>query len=441
MLGEILPSAPPPASRLRALRRVRHRRYPPAQRLAASRRHHRRSRSGRSGSRRSISRRTGRTCAASSSTAGSDGQAASASTTSGSATGARNGSWRETNVRFEGPAVTAAAGGVRRRMGRSDRRAGDRPRRRRPARGRRRRPALLHTSPTLGEHGGRAVSCAVDRRRPQDAVHHQRVLRARRRLRRAAAARRPGAASTCACSPPVPAPMSASSVRRARACTTRCSTAGVRVYEWQPSTLHAKTFVVDGEWSTIGSMNFDNRSLALNDEATLMVLDRAIERPDGRGSSWTISATRRRSRLRCFGQRSWIERWPRGRTPHREIALSGAAPHGRGAPIARIADETPPQSSCGVDGNGPSKGPSRSLFIHPAAHRSRHARVIPLLRPLPAGVRLIAPGNVFLICREEKEQPEPNLAKCRKRSRRFATRRFLITRYAARSHRSDWPHS
>ena len=52
--------------------------------------------------------------------------------------------------------------------------------------------------------------------------------------------------------------------------------AGVRVYEWQPSTLHAKTFVVDGEWFTIGSMNFDNRSLALNDEATLMVRDGAL---------------------------------------------------------------------------------------------------------------------------------------------------------------------
>ena len=50
--------------------------------------------------------------------------------------------------------------------------------------------------------------------------------------------------------------------------------AGVRVYEWQPRTLHAKTFVVDSEWFTVGSMNFDNRSMALNDEATLMVLDR-----------------------------------------------------------------------------------------------------------------------------------------------------------------------
>ena len=51
---------------------------------------------------------------------------------------------------------------------------------------------------------------------------------------------------------------------------------GVRVYEWQPTTLHAKTFVVDGEWFTVGSMNFDNRSMALNDEATMMVLDRTL---------------------------------------------------------------------------------------------------------------------------------------------------------------------
>jgi cardiolipin synthase len=49
--------------------------------------------------------------------------------------------------------------------------------------------------------------------------------------------------------------------------------AGVRIYEYQPTTLHAKTFVADGNWSTVGTMNFDNRSLALNDEATLMILD------------------------------------------------------------------------------------------------------------------------------------------------------------------------
>jgi cardiolipin synthase len=48
---------------------------------------------------------------------------------------------------------------------------------------------------------------------------------------------------------------------------------GVRVYEYQPSMMHAKTFVIDGAWSTIGTMNFDNRSLAFNDESNLVALD------------------------------------------------------------------------------------------------------------------------------------------------------------------------
>lgn len=53
-----------------------------------------------------------------------------------------------------------------------------------------------------------------------------------------------------------------------RAQYERLLEAGVRIYEWQPTTLHVKTFVVDGIWATIGSMNFDNRSLTLNDEST-----------------------------------------------------------------------------------------------------------------------------------------------------------------------------
>lgn len=61
-----------------------------------------------------------------------------------------------------------------------------------------------------------------------------------------------------------------------RARYARLLGAGVRIYEWQPTTLHAKTFVADGRWTSIGSMNFDNRSLALNDEVTLMVLDPGV---------------------------------------------------------------------------------------------------------------------------------------------------------------------
>lgn len=54
--------------------------------------------------------------------------------------------------------------------------------------------------------------------------------------------------------------------------------AGIRIFEYQPSMIHAKTVVVDGTWSLVGSMNFDNRSLALNDEANLVSSDPNIAR-------------------------------------------------------------------------------------------------------------------------------------------------------------------
>jgi cardiolipin synthase len=46
---------------------------------------------------------------------------------------------------------------------------------------------------------------------------------------------------------------------------------GARVWEYQPTMLHAKTMVIDGVWSSVGSVNFDNRSFQLHDEATLCV--------------------------------------------------------------------------------------------------------------------------------------------------------------------------
>lgn len=44
---------------------------------------------------------------------------------------------------------------------------------------------------------------------------------------------------------------------------------GVEVHEYQPTMLHAKTLVVDGCWSSVGTVNFDNRSFQLHDELTL----------------------------------------------------------------------------------------------------------------------------------------------------------------------------
>jgi cardiolipin synthase len=46
--------------------------------------------------------------------------------------------------------------------------------------------------------------------------------------------------------------------------------AGVRVFEYQPRTLHAKTLLADDDWSTIGTANFDYRSLFINYELNLV---------------------------------------------------------------------------------------------------------------------------------------------------------------------------
>jgi cardiolipin synthase len=50
--------------------------------------------------------------------------------------------------------------------------------------------------------------------------------------------------------------------------------AGVHIYELQGSVLHAKTSVIDGAWSSIGSANLDMRSFLLNNEVTVVVLDK-----------------------------------------------------------------------------------------------------------------------------------------------------------------------
>ena len=50
---------------------------------------------------------------------------------------------------------------------------------------------------------------------------------------------------------------------------------GVRVFEYRPTMLHAKTIVADGRFGMVGTLNLDNRSLVLNDEVALLFQDRA----------------------------------------------------------------------------------------------------------------------------------------------------------------------
>jgi cardiolipin synthase len=51
---------------------------------------------------------------------------------------------------------------------------------------------------------------------------------------------------------------------------------GIDLYEYRPTMMHTKTFVVDGILSIFGSANFDNRSLELNDELNVAVWSRDV---------------------------------------------------------------------------------------------------------------------------------------------------------------------
>jgi cardiolipin synthase len=82
---------------------------------------------------------------------------------------------------------------------------------------------------------------------------------------------------------------------------------GVRIYEYQPSMIHAKTLVADGRWATVGTMNFDNRSLALNEESNLIAFDRVV---GARLDSVFLEDLRhsREIRLPEFARRPWRQR-------------------------------------------------------------------------------------------------------------------------------------
>jgi cardiolipin synthase len=47
--------------------------------------------------------------------------------------------------------------------------------------------------------------------------------------------------------------------------------AGVEIYEYEPSMIHAKILMIDGLWAIVGSTNMDQRSFGLNDEVNMAV--------------------------------------------------------------------------------------------------------------------------------------------------------------------------
>lgn len=59
---------------------------------------------------------------------------------------------------------------------------------------------------------------------------------------------------------------------------TECLQAGIKVYLYKAGMLHAKTLIIDDEFCTSGSTNFDFRSFEHNFEGNLLIYDRDINR-------------------------------------------------------------------------------------------------------------------------------------------------------------------
>ncbi len=68
--------------------------------------------------------------------------------------------------------------------------------------------------------------------------------------------------------------------------------AGIKIYEYEPAMTHVKLMIVDGKFVSVGSGNFDIRSIRLNDEANLNVLDSGFASQQAR----LFEADKKRSR-------------------------------------------------------------------------------------------------------------------------------------------------
>src|SRR5438876_1505683 len=91
--------------------------------------------------------------------------------------------------------------------------------------------------------------------------------------------------------------------------------AGVRIYEYQPTMMHTKAIVVDGQWSVVGSANMDVRSIELNLENVLGILDQGF----GRTLEATFQADLKRAREVRLDE--WRRRGPWERVKERTASL------------------------------------------------------------------------------------------------------------------------
>ncbi|PKL16722.1 MAG: cardiolipin synthase [Spirochaetae bacterium HGW-Spirochaetae-5] len=81
---------------------------------------------------------------------------------------------------------------------------------------------------------------------------------------------------------------------------------GIRIFEYDGSILHAKTAVIDGIWSTVGSSNLDRRSFRKNLEMNAVILDQNFGEQMEQVFLNDLERTREVT-LQVFQKRSFVE--------------------------------------------------------------------------------------------------------------------------------------
>ncbi|HCL87210.1 MAG TPA: cardiolipin synthase ClsB, partial [Comamonadaceae bacterium] len=88
--------------------------------------------------------------------------------------------------------------------------------------------------------------------------------------------------------------------------------AGVEIYEYEPSFLHAKVAVIDAHgarpWATVGSSNLDPLSLLLAREANVVVKDAAFARQLRQRLARAMADAGRPLDPQAYAHRPWRER-------------------------------------------------------------------------------------------------------------------------------------
>jgi cardiolipin synthase len=80
---------------------------------------------------------------------------------------------------------------------------------------------------------------------------------------------------------------------------------GVKIYEYQRTVLHCKLITLDKQWVTIGSANLDYRSLLINEELNISVVDEALV------AKLDLQFLLDLKHARHFGTAAWHRRrWP-----------------------------------------------------------------------------------------------------------------------------------